>query len=347
MIHVRRFRPLITILGGLTLMMTSCATQRFYYPIPDFTRLYDETKNHIVVIQVYTERKAPPQRIVLISSGAGAIVNSTEISSGQYEIEVVTTHHIIENGEHIFVSLYDGRRRKARLIGSNKMRDLALLRFDEEGYLDPAVFGDSRKIRIGEWVYAIGHPDGLRWTYNFGTISNLFTNNLIPSILFDSSIWHGSSGGGLFDANKKLIGIPHMRAGTRSGVAIPSHVVEAELPSMRSGKTARTGWLGVDGIYVDHVEYMLPRTNEKGSRMVPGAEGGFYITRVMPNSPGAKAGLQISDIITEINGVPITDDLYFQYLVSGNPPGTKISISAVRGQTPISLTATLGEIPKE
>ncbi len=280
-----------------------------------------------------------PQEYESQSLGSGFI-----ISADGY---VMTNAHVVENADEITVRLTDKREFKARVIGADKRTDVALIKIDG-GDLPRVTTGDPAKLKVGEWVVAIGSPFGFDNTVTAGIVSAKSRTlgaqeNLVPFIQTDVAINPGNSGGPLFNMRGEVVGINsqiYSRTGGFMGLsfAIPIDVaLDVTDQLRRSGRVSR-GWLGVQirTLAKDVAESLgLP----KGS----GAEVSF----VEKGSPADKGGLERSDIILRVEGrkVESADDL--SRTIAGLKPGAQVKIDVWRRGAQKQLAVALGEFPAE
>lgn len=232
-------------------------------------------------------------------AGSGVVVDSEE----GY---IVTNHHVVAGAEAINVGLLDGRVLEAELIGSDEQTDIALLQVTADRLTDIEL-ADVKRMRIGDYVVAIGNPFGIGQTVTSGIISALGraginNDNYEDFIQTDAAINVGNSGGALVDLQGRLVGINTAiisGSGTSSGVgfAVPVDMVAAVISHLERDGRVRRGQLGV--IIRDHT----PLVEET---LQLGANQGALITQVMPESVADQVGLQVSDLVVAINGEPIT-----------------------------------------
>jgi serine protease DegQ len=218
---------------------------------------------------------------------------------------IVTNHHVVNGADSVSVGLADGRVYEATLIGGDQQTDIALLKIDADR-LAALQFADTDKLRVGDYVVAIGNPFGIGQTVTSGIISALGraginNENYEDFIQTDAAINVGNSGGALVDLNGRLVGINTAiisGTGTNSGVgfAVPVDMVAAVVGHLQRDGVVRRGQLGV--IIRDHSPAM-----EEALQL--GAERGALITQVMPGSPADQAGLQVSDLVTAVDGRPV------------------------------------------
>lgn len=259
---------------------------------------------------------------------------------------IITNFHVIEDSHAITVSLYDGRELSAELIGYDESNDIAVLKVDAEN-LSPVVLGNSDELNVGDDVIAIGNPLGeLTFSLTAGKVSALdrevtfsggATMNLIQT---DCAINSGNSGGALFNLYGEVIGITNAKYSGSSnggatidniGFAIPLNRVRAIVDSIIEKGYIVKPYIGVSIIDVsaETQSYGLPQ--------------GASIRSIDPDSPAEAAGLQESDIITQVNGQDITGSADLKRYVSEASPGDVLSLSVWRKGTTLSLELTVGE----
>jgi serine protease Do len=262
---------------------------------------------------------------------------------------IVTNNHVVDGAVDIRVTTSNRRILKAKLIGTDPLTDLAVIKVDA-GDLASAPWGDSKAVRPGQTVLAFGNPYGFRFTVTRGIISALNRANPDPSdrskpgqfIQTDAAINPGNSGGPLVDARGEVIGINTFLvspSGTFSGMgfAIPSQIVRPTVETLiRDGKVSH----GHIGIGISDV------TPENAKFFDDSNASGAVVTQVDPDSPGGKAGLQIGDVITEIDGQKVTDAGELQVVVGQKQPGSKIQLTVLRNGKSMAVPVTLEELGK-
>jgi len=266
---------------------------------------------------------------------------------------IVTNDHVVDGATDIRVTLSNRRIMKAKLIGTDPLTDLAVLKVDGKD-MASVPWGDSKEVRPGETVLAFGNPYGFQFTVTRGIVSainraNPDSNRSKPGefIQTDAAINPGNSGGPLVDARGEVVGINTFLvspSGSFSGMgfAIPSQIVRPTVEQlMRDGKVNH----GRIGIAISDV------TPENAKFFGDSTAMGAVVTQVDPDSPGAKAGLQTGDVITAIDGQKINDSGELQVIVTQKQPGTKIELSLLRnGKTetvPVTLEAIGGHNGEE
>ena len=262
---------------------------------------------------------------------------------------IVTNNHVIDGAVDIRVTTSNRRVLKAKLIGADPVTDLAVLKVDATD-LASAPWGDSKEVRPGQTVLAFGNPYGFRFTVTRGIVSAVNRANPDSSdrskpgefIQTDAAINPGNSGGPLVDARGEVVGINTFLispSGTFSGMgfAIPTQIVRPTVETLiRDGKVSH----GHIGIGIADV------TPENAKFFDESTATGGVVTQVEPDSPGAKAGLQIGDVITEIDGQKVSDAGELQVLVGQKQPGSKIMLKVLREGKSMTVPVTLEELGK-
>ena len=260
---------------------------------------------------------------------------------------IVTNNHVVDGAEDIRVTTSDRRILKAKLIGSDPLTDLAVVKVDGAN-LPSVPWGDSSDVRPGETVLAFGNPFGFRFTVTRGIVSAVNRANPDPSdrrkpgefIQTDAAINPGNSGGPLVDARGQVIGINTFLispSGSFSGMgfAIPVKIAKPTVENLiRYGKVSH-GYIGIE---INDV------TPENSNFFHLTNNIGAVVSQVEPDSPGAKAGLRIGDVITTIDHQKVNDAGELQVAVGEKPPGTKIVLGVLRDGKEASLSVTLEDM---
>lgn len=276
----------------------------------------------------------PQQPRTRQSFGSGFI-----ISSDGY---VLTNNHVIDQADKVTVRLSDRREVEAKVIGTDPRTDIALIKIAATDL--PAVkIGDPSKLRVGEWVLAIGSPFGFENTVTAGVVSavgrSLHDDSAVPFIQTDVAVNPGNSGGPLFNTRGEVIGINsqiYSRSGGYQGLsfAIPIDVAQhIERQVLDNGKV-RHARLGVS---VQEVNQTLAE-----SFKLPRPEGAL-VANVDPNSPAGKAGIQAGDVVLSVNGTPIVDSVDLPAIVGLALPGDKLNLQLWRQGSQVSVNATLAD----
>ena len=256
---------------------------------------------------------------------------------------VLTNHHVIEAADRILVRLADGRQLRAEPVGSDPDTDIALVRLEAPGPFPYAPLGDSDRLRVGEWVVAIGNPLAYEHTVTVGVVSfigrKLFDRSLDRYIQTDAAINFGNSGGPLIDAQGQVIGINAAISSRAAniGFAVPINQARAILPQLRSrGKVSR-GYIGVTLRAVDpDLQRSLGLTSSDGA----------LVQDVTPGSPGARAGLRTYDIIVEVDCEPIDTNDALIRLIAARDPGSIATLQVVRDGRRMRVPVKLAERPQ-
>ena len=286
----------------------------------------------------FGDRFESPQSRRAASLGSGVIVSSQGY--------ILTNHHVIEAADEIEIALADGRKTKARVIGSDPETDLAVVRVDMEG-LPAITFGYSDNALVGDIVLAIGNPFGVGQTVTMGIISalgrtHLGINTFENFIQTDAAINPGNSGGALVDASGNLIGINTAivsRTGGSLGIgfAITAGVAKQIMEQIiRTGGVTR-GWIGVE------VQDMTPELAESFKRPTT---SGALIAGVLKGGPADRAGVKPGDIIVGVGGKEVTDSSGMLNLVAALPPGNMATVTVMRNQNKKAIEIKVGKRPK-
>ncbi len=272
-----------------------------------------------------------PQKKKEMALGSGVI-----ISKDGY---IVTNYHVISNATKITVTLKDGKKYKAKVIGSDPKTDLALIKIDAKN-LTPITIGDSNKVQVGDIVLAIGNPFGLGETVTQGIVSatnrsSIGINSYEDFIQTDAAINPGNSGGALVDLKGRLIGINSAiltASGANNGIgfAIPSDMMKFVVTSLiKYGKVVR-GYLGV---YITNIE--------PDKAKLYGIDHGVLITKVEPNSAASKAGLKPGDIIVAVDGEKVQNASELRNKIAFKGPDTEVTLRVFRNGKYITIKAKL------
>lgn len=287
--------------------------------------------------------QAQPQQQREMGLGSGVIV-----SPDGY---ILTNNHVVEKSSELKVILADKRQFPGKIVGTDPKTDIAVVKIEATG-LPTVTFGDSTKLRVGDYAFAIGDPFGVGETATMGIISATGRNGLDIEdyedfIQTDASINPGNSGGALLDSRGQLVGInTAILSGGSSGggsggnegigFAIPINMAKYVMDQiLRHGKVER-GYIGVG---IQEVTPDLAKAFH-----IP-AEKGALVGNVEANSPGAKAGLQRGDVITELNGQPVTGPNDLKLKVGTMAPGASIHLNVDRAGESKGFTVVLEEAP--
>jgi Do/DeqQ family serine protease len=274
------------------------------------------------------------------SLGSGVMVDPSGL--------VVTNNHVIEGADQVKVSLSDKREFEAEIVLKDSRSDLAVLRLKDSHEKFPTLdFANSDELLVGDVVLAIGNPFGVGQTVTHGIISALARTQVgITDYQFfiqtDAAINPGNSGGALVDITGKLVGVNtaiFSRSGGSQGIgfAIPANMVRVVVASAKSGgKAVKRPWLGA------RLQAVTPEIAETMGLHLP---TGALVANVVPNSPAARAGLKLSDLIIEIDGQTVDDPNAFDYRFATRPLGGTSQIEVQRAGKTVKLTVPLETAP--
>jgi serine protease Do len=259
---------------------------------------------------------------------------------------ILTNHHVVDGADSVTVRLNDRREFEAKVIGSDKRSDIALLKIDATG-LQTVTLGDSEALEVGEWVLAIGSPFGLDYSVSAGIVSargrSLPTetgDNYVPFIQTDVAINPGNSGGPLFNLKGEVIGI-NSQIYTRSGgsiglsFAIPIEVARDVAQQLRETGAVVRGWLGVG---IQDVDRNLAESFGLDRPM------GALISQLEPGGPAEKAGIKVGDVIVELDGREVGESADLPHAVGLIKPGTRVAVKLFREGKPRSLDVEVGKL---
>lgn len=288
----------------------------------------------------------PDQEYSSKALGSGVIVNAKK----GY---VLTNNHVVENAEEIQIKLIDKRIIPAKILGTDPKSDLAVLQI-EANNIKQIQLGDSDKLRVGEWVLAVGSPfsANLSHTVTAGIVSALGRSYVMPGndhyenfIQTDAAINPGNSGGALINLDGELVGINTAiatggmeRSNRGVGFAIPSNMIKKVMSDLIDKGYVVRSWLGV---YIQPVEDKVARALDLSNR------DGALVSDVVEDSPADKAGIKIGDVLIEFNGVKISDPSHLKNVVSSTSPGKRSKVVIVRDGDWKTINITLEELEQE
>ena len=253
---------------------------------------------------------------------------------------IFTNNHVVEQADKILVKLSDGKEYEAKVIGKDAKTDIALIKIKANGSLPVVETGDSDKLRVGDWVMAIGNPFGLEQTVTAGIVSAkgrvIGAGPYDNFIQTDASINPGNSGGPLFSMDGKVIGINTaiVAQGQGIGFAIPINMAKTILPDLKAkGKVIR-GWLGVS---------VQDISEEIAQSMKLKDKSGALISDVFKDDPADKAGLKAGDVVTEINGKLVKDTHELLLMIAGFRVGETIKVKIIRDGQEKVISITIAE----
>ncbi len=257
---------------------------------------------------------------------------------------VMTNHHVVDGSEQITVTLADKREFSAKLIGSDQRTDVALLKIEANG-LPTVRIGDSNRLRVGEWVIAIGSPFGLESTVTAGIVSAKAreTGEYLPFIQTDVAVNPGNSGGPLINMRGEVVGINSQiftTSGAYAGISFAIPVDEAMRVQDQLRTTGRV-IRGRIGVTISAV------SREVAEAIGLGKSQGALVTNVDPEGPAAKAGVEPGDVIVRFDNRPIDSQSDLPRIVGATRPGSKVAMGVWRKGTQRELQVTVGEMAAE
>lgn len=271
-------------------------------------------------------------------SGSGVI-----ISNDGY---IVTNNHVVADADELTVTLNDNKEYSARIIGTDKTTDLALIKIDGKN-LPAITIANSEDIKVGEWVLAVGNPFNLTNTVTAGIVSakgrSLYQNGVESFIQTDAAINPGNSGGALVNTRGELIGINAMlysQTGSFSGYgfAIPTSIMNKVVDDLKKYGTVQRAVIGIQG---SDVKNYVDAQKDQGKDIDLGTMEGIYVAKVTEESAAEEAGLKEGDVITAIDGKEVNKMADLQECLAKKRPGDKVSISYLRDKKKSTKTVTL------
>ena len=277
--------------------------------------------------------------------GSGFIINGKERLA-------VTNNHVVEGAQRIQVTLSDKRTLGAKVVGTDPIGDVALIRLDGNGNLPEVPFGDSDKLEIGQVVIAIGNPLGFENTVTEGVLSAI--GRRLPGgepgqtrpiplddlLQTDAAINPGNSGGPLLDAYGRVIGMNTAIISRAQGIgfAVAANSIKRAVTDLLAHGHVIRSWIGIS---------MLDLTPalQKQIGLTRNGVQGVVVAGVRPGEPADKGGLRKNDVITAINGKPFTNGEQLRHTIRDTRPGDKITLKGIRNNQDTTWTVTIGEMP--
>ena len=290
-------------------------------PFEDFFKQFDKPENK--------KRRAQ-------SLGSGFIIDKTGY--------IITNNHVIDNAEKIMVILYDDTSFEATVVGKDPKTDVALLKIEpKKTKLKAVKFGDSNKLRVGDWVMAIGNPFGFGGTVTAGIVSARGRNlsgSYDDYIQTDASINRGNSGGPLFDMSGNVVGINtaiFSQSGGSVGIgfAVSSNLAKQVTDQLKLYGRTKRGWLGV---LIQEISQEIAES--LGMKTARGA----LVSSATAGGPAEKAGVKTGDVIIKFNDIEIKNMKELPKVVAGTPVGKSVPLVILRNGKELTLNVTLGEL---
>jgi serine protease Do len=260
---------------------------------------------------------------------------------------IVTNFHVAGKADSITVTLADGRKLPAKMVGGDEKTDLALIKVESDKPLPYVTFADATKVRVGQPVMAVGNPFGLGGTVTTGIVSargrDIHSGPFDDYIQTDAAINRGNSGGPLFDMDGHVIGIntaifSPSGGSVGLGFAIPSSLAEPVVAQLRTNGRVERGLLGVQ---------IQPVTEELAQSMSLSSEKGALVAQVQPDSPALAAGIKSGDVIKSVDGKTVDSIRDLTRMISAVKPGTSVKLDLWRDGKDMTVTAKVGDQKEE
>ena len=335
--------------------------------LPDFTRIVDDAKNSVVNISTKTKAQKSKssqhpsipdlpegspfgelfEKFFNYENPGEAQRDSQSLGSGfiiSKDGYILTNHHVIDGADEVIVRLANREEYVAKIIGSDKASDIAVLKVDAKN-LPVLKFGDSDSLKVGEWVLAIGSPFGFDHSVTAGIVSakgrSLPSDNYVPFIQTDVAINPGNSGGPLFNLDGEVIGINsqiYSRTGGFMGLsfAIPIEMAVDVASQIKEKGSVSRGWLGV---LIQEV------TGELAESFGMDSPRGALVAKVLDDSPAEEAGLQVGDVIVEFNGKKVMRSSSLPPLVGRSAIGKDAKVTIIRNRSRELIKVKIAELP--
>jgi len=294
------------------------------------------------LVQVRVRRPADPDSAPSVPTPGQPNPDERRASGSGFIIRqdgyLVTNAHVVEEAERIQIQLYDGRRFAGRVIGFDNRVDLALVKIDATA-LPVALLGDSNRLRVGEFVLALGHPFGLEQTVSFGIVSRKGAplDVAAPGFDFiqtDAAVNPGNSGGPLVNMAGEIVGVNSMAARNGTiGFAIPINLVKGLLPQLAEKGKVEWGWLGVSIAEIGEDE--APKFGLSEAK-------GVLIRQVVAGQPADQGGVKANDVVLAVNGTALEGPRDLQRIISSTPVGRTVKLKVWREGKPTELDVVVG-----
>jgi serine protease Do len=258
---------------------------------------------------------------------------------------LVTNNHVVAEGSSFTVVMNDGKELDAKLIGTDPRTDLAVLKVEGDGKFTYVDFADDSKVRVGDWVVAVGNPFGLGGTVTAGIVSargrDIGAGPYDDFLQIDASVNRGNSGGPTFNLNGQVVGINtaiFSPSGGSVGIAfdIPASTAKEVVQDLMKNGTVQRGWLGVE---------IQPVTSDIAESLGLKSDKGALVSSAQDNGPGKKAGITAGDVITQVDGKDVASPKELARLIGAYAPGKSVDVTVWRDGKSQSIKIDLGKLP--
>jgi serine protease Do len=303
-----------------------------------FEKFFGENAPQFGNSQNHGQRQGPQQGQKVMGMGSGFIIDE--------DGHIVTNDHVVGKADKITVTMTDGKKFDAKLIGRDSKTDLALLKISAKKKLPFVAWGNSKTAKVGDWVVAVGNPFGLGGTVTTGIISargrDINSGPFDDFLQIDASINRGNSGGPTFNLNGQVIGINtaiYSPNGGSVGIgfAVPSSMAKPIIAQLKAKGSVSRGWLGV------HIQQVTPEIAESlGLDVTRGA----LVSKIEPKSPAAQSDLKQGDVILSVDGTSIEKMRQLPKVVAAKPAGKKAAFGIWRNGKKKSFDVVIGTLSK-
>lgn len=285
------------------------------------------------------DEKRRPGRVRPVSQGSGFFISEDGL--------LVTNNHVVEDGSAFTVIMDDGTELDAKLIGRDSRTDLAVLKVEDDRKFTYVDFADDSKIRVGDWVVAVGNPFGLGGTVTAGIVSargrDIGAGPYDDFIQVDAAVNRGNSGGPTFNLNGEVIGINtaiFSPSGGNVGIAfaIPASTARTVIDDLINSGSVERGWLGVQ---------IQPVTADIAESLGLADAEGALVTAPQKDAPAAKAGIEAGDVVTAVDGDMVKDPRDLAKKIASMDPGKAVEITVWRNGKSETVKVELGSLPTD
>lgn len=292
------------------------------------------------------ESKNPVIRKYFAPQGSGrtALGSGFVIDARGY---ILTNNHVIENAKEIWVTFADETQAEAKIVGTDGKTDIAVIKVEPQKALTPVKLGDSDKIRVGDWILAIGNPFGLGGSVTAGIVSaksrDIEAGAYDNFIQTDASINQGSSGGPMFDMNGEVIGVNTAIFSTSGGsmgigFATPINLLKFVIEEIKAKGKVERGWLGIR---------IQPQNRDLASSVAQKVPAGVMVSSVSEDSAAKKSGIEAGDVIIALNGKEVLNPKEFSRHIAETAVGEKIKLDVWRNAEVLSIDLRVEKMPDE